>query len=66
MREDYFSPVGFAKERGEERRRWLGRIITFLFAIFLVWLLITRVLSPPNDENPTVPTQVQNTLPGPK
>lgn len=65
MREDYFSPVGFAGEPGEERRRWFGRLIMLLFMAFLIWLFVTRVVSPPND-NPTLPTQQSSTLPGPE
>ncbi|MCA1833810.1 MAG: hypothetical protein ABR548_13625 [Actinomycetota bacterium] len=63
MREEYFSPVGFAKERGEERRRWFGRLVMLAFMGFLVWLFLTHVVAPPND-TPTVPTQQASTLPG--
>jgi hypothetical protein len=65
MREEYFSPIGFAKEPGEERRRWIGRVVMLAFVIFLVWLFVTHVISPPND-NPTVPSTQASTLPGPE
>ena len=65
MREEYVSPVGFAKEPAEERRRWIGRFVLALLAVGLVWLLWFRVINPP-EENPTLPTQQQQELPGPQ
>lgn len=58
-------PVGFAKEPSEERRRWIGRIFLALLLIFLVWILVTRVINPP-QENPLIPSPEQSELPGPQ
>jgi len=63
MREDYNSPVGFAKEPVEERKRWLGRILTLIFAILVGLLAYFRVFHPPSDQ-PTVPSTTQSELPG--
>ena len=41
MREEYVSPVGFAKEPSEERRRWIGRVLLIALVIFVAWLLLT-------------------------
>jgi len=56
MREQYVTPVGFAKEPVEERRRWIGRILLFVLVAFILWIAVTKVINPPRDENPTVPT----------
>jgi hypothetical protein len=64
VREEYFGPVGFAKEPAEERKRWFGRILTLLFVIAIVLLFYYRVLTPPSTDNPQVPTQTE--LPGPR
>ena len=64
MREEYVSPVGFAKEPSEERRRWIGRIFLAILLAFVVWLLLFRVFSPFNDETPSLPQQQQTVLPG--
>jgi hypothetical protein len=63
MREEYVTPVGFAKEPAEERRRWIGRIFLILLVGFLGWLVLARIISPPDDGNPTIPTEQ---LPGPE
>ena len=61
MREEYVSPVGFAKEPSEERRRWIGRIFLIALVLFIGWLLVNRVINPP-EENPTLP-QIEETVP---
>jgi hypothetical protein len=67
MREEYVSPVGFAKEPSEERRRWIGRILLVALLAFVVWLLLYRVLNPFDQGNPGIPTQQNQTvLPGPE
>ena len=63
MREDYASPVGFAREPVEERKRWFGRILTLIFAVLVALLFYFRVLQPPADQAPTPSTQ-QTQLPG--
>lgn len=65
MREQYFGPVGFAKEPAEERRRWIGRILLAALIVFIGWLLVNRVLNPPEEGNPRVPIE-QPILPGPE
>lgn len=64
MAEDYYGPVGFAKEPLEERRHWLGRILVLLLAVFIVWLAVTKVIRPPTDTPQINPQQQQ--LPGPE
>lgn len=64
MREEYISPVGFAKEPGEERKRWIGRFFLFLLVALIVYLLVFRVLNPVQD-NPRLPQPAQSTLPAP-
>ena len=67
MREEYVSPVGFAKEPSEERRRWIGRILLLALLVFVVWLLLYRVFNPFNQGDPGLipPQQQQQTiLPG--
>ena len=67
MREEYTSPVGFAKEPSEERRRWIGRIILILLIVFVLWLFVYRVLSPSQDTgNPTIPGGQTTVLPAPE
>jgi hypothetical protein len=64
MREEYVSPVGFAKEPSEERRRWIGRVFLFLLLVFIVWLLVFRVFTPFTDESPNlVPDTNETVLP---
>ena len=64
MREEYVSPVGFAKEPYEERRRWIGRILLFALVVFIGWLLIYRVFNPFDQGNPGLgPTQQETILP---
>lgn len=46
-REDYVSPVGFGTEPREEVRRWVGRIVTLAFVGFIIWIFLTKVVSPP-------------------
>lgn len=66
MREEYFGPVGFAREPIEERKRWVARIFTLALIIFLAWMFVTKVVRPPAD-NPGITNPVpQETLPGPK
>ena len=60
MREEYVSPVGFAKEPAEERRRWVGRIFLIALVLFIGWLLVNRVLNPPADD-PGIGTQIEQT-----
>ena len=64
MREEYVSPVGFAKEPSEERRRWIGRILLLALLIFVVWLLLYRVFNPFDQGDPGLisPQQQQQTL----
>jgi hypothetical protein len=67
MREEHVSPVGFAKEPSEERRRWFGRILLAVLVVFVVWLLVYRVFSPGDDGNPVLnpgPQQQETILPG--
>jgi hypothetical protein len=65
MREEYLPPPGFAKEPAEERRRWIGRFFLLALLIFIGWLAITRVISPPEDSQ--LPTQQEEPiLPGPE
>ena len=66
MREEYVSPVGFAKEPSEERKRWIGRIFLIALVLFIVWLLVNRVINPPNEGDPTLEPQIEQTLPGPE
>ena len=66
MREEYLSPVGFAKEPAEERRRWIGRILLAALLFFIVWLLFQRVINPPEDPRLPVPQQEEPILPGPE
>jgi hypothetical protein len=54
MREEHVSPVGFAKEPSEERRRWIGRIFLILLVAFVAWLFLYRVLNPADDGNPVL------------
>lgn len=65
MREDYFGPVGFAKEPTQERKRWIGRLILALFIAFIGWLFWNRVVNTGTTtiNNPR-PTQ-SPALPGP-
>jgi hypothetical protein len=64
MREEYVSPVGFAKEPFEERRRWIGRILLLILVVFIAWLLIYRVFNPFDQGNPGLgPQQEQTILP---
>ena len=63
MREEYVSPVGFAKEPSEERRRWIGRIFLIALVLFLAWLGWTRIINPPEEGNPRVGVEQ---LPGPE
>lgn len=63
--EDYTPPVGFAREPSEERRRWLGRVFTAVFIVFIVWLAWTRVFNPEDNPQIPIPRQQQN-LPAPE
>jgi hypothetical protein len=64
MREDYFGPVGFAKEPVEVRRRWIGRALSAIFVVLLVLLLWFKVIKPPPSDNPTFnQNPPQNVLP---
>ncbi len=62
-REAYTRPVGFAQEPAERRIHWAGRILLALFIGFLGFLLINRVISPPEDTPRPQPTE--SALPGP-
>lgn len=63
MREGYTRPVGHAREPIAERRRWLARIGLALLLVLLGWLLVNRVISPPDDTPQVEPTS--SVLPGP-
>jgi hypothetical protein len=67
MREDYFGPVGFAKEPSEERKRWISRIILAFFLAFILWLFWNRVVNTQQSGNPgiQVPSTASASLPGP-
>lgn len=62
--DDYIPPVGFAREPRVERRRWVNRIFLFLFIAAISWMLVSRVVSPPDDSRSPGPTTSQ--LPGPR
>ncbi len=67
MREQYVSPVGFAKEPAEERRRWIGRIFLLALVVALAWLIWYGVITPPGGEEPGLtPQNEQPVLPGPE
>jgi hypothetical protein len=61
-REEYITPVGFAREPAKERRRWIGRFFLALLVIALAYILVARVINPPTAGNPPLPTQTA--LPG--
>lgn len=42
-------PVGFAREPRETHRRIVVRILTLLLVLFIAWLLVTKVIRPPQD-----------------
>ena len=56
MREEHVSPVGFAKEPVEERRRLIGRIFLVLLIGFLGFIVWARIINPPEEGNPRLPT----------
>jgi hypothetical protein len=56
-REDFISPVGFAREPAKERRRWIGRFLLAILVAGLLFILFNRVISPPTTEVPTTPAQ---------
>ncbi len=60
-REEYVTPVGFAREPAKERRRWIGRFFLGLLVIGLILLVWTRVIQPPEDSNS--PIQRESVLP---
>lgn len=62
-REEYITPVGFAREPGDERRRWIGRFFLLLIVLGLGWLMYNRVIHPPDDTRP--PPGVEQQLPDP-
>ena len=62
-REEYITPVGFAREPAKERRRWWGRIFLALLVAALVYVLFTRVINPPTTGLSPQPT-VSSILPG--
>ena len=62
-REEYISPVWFAREPALEVRRWIGRVLLGLVIALLAFIMINNVISP--DTSPT-PTQTQQEeLPAP-
>lgn len=66
MREDYFGPVGFAKEPSEERKRWISRVILALFLVGIAWLFWFRVVNPQQSGDPGIRIRpTQSNLPGP-
>lgn len=65
MREDYYGPVGFAREPAEQRKRWIARIVLAGFVLFIVWLFVTKVINPPQDSG-TSPGVRSSELPGPR
>lgn len=62
--DDTIPPVGFAREPRDERRRWVNRIVLFLFVAAISWMLVSRVVNPPDDSRSPAPTTSQ--LPGPR
>ena len=56
-REDYISPVGFAREPAKERRRWIGRILLAILVAGLLFILFNRVISPPTETETPRPTE---------
>jgi hypothetical protein len=58
MREQYVTPVGFAKEPTEVRRRWIGRILLLILIVFIGYVFFTKVIHPPED-NPRLPAPSQ-------
>ena len=62
-REAYTRPVGVAREPAERRIHWAGRILLAVFIGFLGFLLINRVISPPDDA--PRPQITESELPGP-
>lgn len=64
MREDYFGPVGFAREPAEERKRWIARLILAIFLVFIGWLFWNRVVNT-QGTNTITPRPTQSSLPGP-
>jgi hypothetical protein len=56
-REEYITPVGFAREPAKERRRWIGRFLLALLVAGLLFILFNRVISPPSTESPAPATQ---------
>lgn len=61
--EEYFPPVGFATEPAGQRMKWFGRAVLALLVAGIGWLLLNRVLSPPDDTR--TPVTPQEHLPGP-
>ncbi|MBI4728946.1 MAG: hypothetical protein HY775_05515 [Acidobacteria bacterium] len=45
-------PVGFAREPLETRRRIAVRLLTLLLVLFIAWLLVTKVMRPPQETGP--------------
>jgi hypothetical protein len=60
--EEYVTPVGFAREPAAERKRWLGRFVLAIFVVLLLWLVVARVIRPPEDSGPAPTESTQ--LPG--
>jgi hypothetical protein len=56
-REEYITPVGFAREPAKERRRWIGRFLLALLIAGLAYILVNRVINPPAEQNTPAPTQ---------
>ena len=63
-REEYVPPVGFAREPARERRRWIGRVLLLALVAGLGWLLVNRVINPPEDQPFRTPG-LENELPAP-
>ncbi|MGZ4105523.1 MAG: hypothetical protein ACXVQ6_06810 [Actinomycetota bacterium] len=54
-REEYVTPVGFAREPAKERRRWIGRILLALLIAGIAYVLVARVINPPVGNNTPAP-----------
>lgn len=62
-REEYTTPVGFAREPAAEVRRWIGRIMLGIVVLLLGYILLNNVVSPDDNEQPRNP--LQSELPAP-
>jgi hypothetical protein len=63
-REEYTTPVGFAREPAQQRRHWFGRLVLAAFIVLLGYLLLNGVLRAPDETSPP-PSTGESLLPGP-